>query len=88
MSDGGPAFPCTEPSTIEVSPGGAQTREWPIHLGMSLRDWFAGMVASGLCGDMKEVPKINSLPKDTSLSVVIAKCSYSVADAMLKERDA
>ncbi len=46
-----------------------------IQLGMTLRDWFAGLAMQGMAGD----PEL-SLDK-------IPKWSYSLADAMLKARD-
>ena len=62
--DGGPAFP-THPDS-PASPAG--------YLGMSLRDWFAGMVLQGmLAGEMT--------------SAKHAEQAYAFADAMLTQRE-
>jgi hypothetical protein len=69
VDDGGPAFP------VPTSPGGMTP------CGMSLRDWFAGQVLSGLY----------STP-DTDLGKdccdMYAEVAYDAADAMLAARKA
>ena len=64
MNDGGPAFPLTEPVT---------------ELGMTLRDWFAGMSLIGT----RAALGLNSNGHPT----VLSKLSYEDADAMLAERE-
>ena len=66
MKDGGPAFPYTV---------GAVGEE--LHVGMSLRDWFAGMA-------LAEVP--DPLTEDDAPKT--ARLAYAIADAMLVERNA
>ncbi len=61
MKDGGPAFPQGKDTN------GAE--------GMSLRDWFAGMV---LAGSLSDVSKSR---------LVIAENAYDIADAMLRNRN-
>ena len=72
QNDGGPAFP-SQPLTPQGEPADA------LSPGMSLRDWFAGMVLSGM-----------GIPYDYSKG----KCdgaaafrAYALADAMLEARD-
>lgn len=68
MNDGGPAFPAVEhefPNGIRVDGG------------MTLRDWFAGMVVSS--GIVTEDGRAVS-PQG------VAQWAYGVADAMLAER--
>ena len=62
--NGGPAFPV----------GSGPWKDFP---GMTLRDWFAGMVLAGINVD----PDPESSPEDR------AKWAYSDADAMLAERN-
>jgi hypothetical protein len=66
IEDGGPAFPLRE----EDGGGG-----YYQHVGMSLRDWFAGQALAGWLAR-------NHLA-DENESAVLA---YIVADAMLAER--
>ena len=73
-NDGGPAFPFT---FQELDGQGNPRSEMITHVGMSLRDWFAGMALSGMCAD--------SNLKDSQH--VFAKISYKIADAMLAERN-
>ncbi len=60
--DGGPAFPIPAVSGIHGT-----------HTGMSLRDWFAGLVIGGMAAR-------------TNTTVSFAKIAYEIADAMLAER--
>ncbi len=68
--DGGPAFPFAVPE-----------RFYAAHEGMSLRDWFAGQIASGLAA-YSGTSGINYGP------VEIAERAYQVADAIIKAREA
>ena len=67
--DGGPAFPWRE----EDGAGG-----YCQHVGMSLRDWFAGHVLGGFCAN-------SALPDDME-DETVAKACYAIADAMLAAR--
>lgn len=70
INDGGPAFP---------HPGGASDcTVQESHLGLSLRDYFAGQAMPILLHQ--------ATIKDTAKSVALA--SYAMADAMLKARKA
>lgn len=67
-NDGGPAFPTA-------------INEWPNPtMGMSLRDWFAGMALMGSFSN----PNNES---DSFAWADTAADAYSQADAMLKERE-
>ena len=78
---GGLAFPCgTSEQTEEIGPGTSARRKInkPMHVGMTLRDYFAAQcfaVASGLnkygCADGH---------------LGVARNAYAMADAMLKAR--
>jgi len=61
IKDGGPVFP---------------RQGYPIHHGMSLRDWFAGMAMQSL------VKPANNLGVTE-----LAQLAYGFADAMLKARE-
>jgi hypothetical protein len=50
--------------------------EWPNQPGMKLRDWFAGQALAGYC---------SASPAEVDED--LATCAYSVADAMLEERE-
>lgn len=69
INDGGPAFPPHGDSFCFI---GVQT-------GMSLRDYFAAQIASGMAA-FSGTSGVSYGPGD------IAGRSYQVADAMLKER--
>lgn len=67
--DGGQAFPHGNPTH-----GG--------DIGMTLRDWFAGMALQGLLASPRPC-----VPEEKPVTdYVLASFSYTVADAMLKER--
>lgn len=67
--DGGPAFPVVD-NTNEVS-----------SVGMSLRDWFAGMAIPGICKEFYDHEDVLFTPHD------IAREAYDIADAMLEMRN-
>lgn len=73
-NDGGPAFPVD--GTFQDERG-----EDFYQPGMSLRDWFAGMVLAGHW--------VGRFPDDINTPTVerMAEACYKLADAMLKERE-
>ena len=75
MSDGGPAFP--EIKQIKDQHGRPKLTNCG---GMSLRDWFAGMVMQGLCSDLGS-------PHPDDDWNVLALLAGEIADAMLAERE-
>lgn len=73
VEDGGRAFPFHELSQEEAAAlGGVRAQ----HLGMSLRDWFAGQALGGMLA--------SRYPPTTPAKAVLL--AYEVADAMLAER--
>ncbi len=76
--DGGPAFPVGFREFDQRIHGKAPSIGLP---GMSLRDWFAGMALQGFVRG-----KENPLTYGENIST-LALLAYSMADAMLKERD-
>lgn len=73
VEDGGRAFPFHELSQEEAAAlGGVRAQ----HLGMSLRDWFAGQALGGMLADPATLA---GCPK-------VAAAAYDYADAMLAER--
>ena len=78
--DGGPAFP-THPDS-PASPAG--------YLGMSLRDWFAGMVLQGLLSNQVEHSDVwLRLAKEESQTVeqLVVQMAFDHADAMIAYRE-
>lgn len=67
MKDGGPAFPHAA----------------YVDNGMSLRDYFAAAVLTGLLADAR---RFSSDWEKSKVIVIIANHCYEVADAMLAER--
>ena len=68
---GGPAFP------YEIDlPNGDGSETTHYSMGMTIRDWFAGMAMQGLLASTK-----------TNSAQVIAKDAYIIADAMLAQRN-
>ena len=80
---GGPAYP------VEMSYGsGIQTGPSSgMHVGMTMRQWYAGMALQGLLSAGEELPA--SLSSELVFSVV-AKLAFDQADAMIahERRDA
>lgn len=72
--DGGWAFPHDE--IFETSRAGALIR-WETNHGMSLRDWFAGMVLTNI--------DLDKVLGSVSAAKIASRC-YLVADAMIEER--
>lgn len=72
-NDGGPAFPVNE---LDQRTGGV----WDNHLGMTLRDWFAGQF-------MATLVIAANMPSAAHLGANdLAAKAYAAADAMLAER--
>jgi len=74
--DGGPAFPVGVRVVHQDSRGGHVVHE--ADPGMSMRDYFAAKAMQGMLTN----PDI-----DYSASEYVAMVSYTIADAMLKERE-
>lgn len=81
IDDGGPAFP--EP--VSIGPAGDV---YPAISGMSKRDWLAGqalpaVIAATSAGQHQPLMREG----DTHIRFAIARDAYTVADAMLAERE-
>lgn len=78
-NDGGDAFPTLR--TTESTDGLKYVHSEP---GMRLRDWFAGQALMGLsaviCGGLSGI-------KADAVTALVATNAYSIADAMISERD-
>ena len=74
--DGGPAFP--KPPVMHRNEDG-KLEYFGTQIGMSLRDWFAGMALQGLLASVTEDEEV--------IDDVIARSSYELADAMLAARE-
>lgn len=74
-NDGGPAFPYT--------PTDRSGQIGPSYDGMSLRDWFAGMILSYCAEDWRKFCKKDQCDFDPDL---VARDAYELADAMLATR--
>ena len=75
--DGGPAFP--RPGWEGCTDGN--------YLGMSLRDWFAGLAMQAILGEISSV--VCGTPQlvfDDEVASLYAGIAYRVADAMIKAR--
>jgi hypothetical protein len=70
MNNGGPAFPVGDQSLH------------PLLIGMSLRDWFAGMALGALRSQILTM----MMTKEGDVSKA-AEVAYRVADAMIAQRD-
>lgn len=79
-NDGGSAFPETS-SRPDYSEHGREFTNVSSSGGMSLRDWFAGQALTGIMGDS------GMRPSNTEEFEHLAKRLYSLADAMLAERE-
>lgn len=53
--------------------------------GMTLRDWFAGRIAAGLCS-AADSNGMWTAPIEHGQAVIVAERAYAVADALLAER--
>ena len=90
MNNGGPAFPTKCPA-LDPREVGFYTNE-----GMTLRDYFAAVVASGYVMQGGSISKgaaqaaaysIGKGEQPKPWAEIIAGASYAVADAMLAERE-
>lgn len=79
-NDGGPAYPHTYHDTNMA--GEPLYEEWS---GMSLRDWFAGMICNGLVTATAHTEAKDFIEPEAS--EVIARFSYDMADHMLNARN-
>lgn len=73
INDGGPAFPCIPPD-----PNPNAYSQFPVGIGMTLRDYFAGQALAAMPAEI-----LTGEPDS-----VVAKASYKLADAMLAAREA
>ena len=73
VNDGGPAFPVEEKNDDGTT--------YHTNMGMSLRDWFAGQALMGLVLFHGNQGAVEQCDPD------LASWSYSMADAMLRERE-
>jgi hypothetical protein len=80
MKDGGAAFPLSQ----QFFENDRQVAE-AQHSGMSLRDWFAGQALAGYIADPSVKFSDSNEAAETN-DVIAARC-YSLADAMLAERE-
>ena len=80
--DGGPAFPVIPPADYR---GGSQAGYPYPDDGMSLRDWFAGQVLSGIMSAVCDGTHTTKRGDETPPRF-IARTAYGIADAMLAER--
>ena len=80
IDNGGPAIPSEQLCYVEGF-GWNQT----LKKGMTLRDWFAGMVIQGIFASM---PTTTWEPKEKSKDVIeaITKIAFYQADAMVRAR--
>ena len=88
MNDGGPAFPAPAPpwAVSQDEQGVDKFQLAGIQDGMSLRDWFAGMVIQGLLPSDALVLFTDSREGEP-IESEIADAAYRGSDAMLKARE-
>jgi hypothetical protein len=55
--------------------------------GMTLRDYFAAKAIQGICANPKDIHVFEDETYEEYIDE-IARCSYKIADAMLKAREA
>lgn len=56
------------------------SEEFPQFEGMSLRDYFAGQALAGICANLSE------MTEESRRAEKIAEDAYTIADAILRER--
>lgn len=76
--DGGPAFPVAETAIMHPT------------MGMTLREWYAGMAMQSIFGGIgaQIVANRDGRYDETNWAEVVAKNSFEMADAMIAEREA
>jgi len=74
IDDGGPAFPTHE------------TADFYPPTGMSLRDWFAGQVVSGMAAQFDAKTLYATALEGRHPASVITQWAYTIADAMIAAR--
>ena len=79
-NDGGPAFPVLEPGRQGFAD--VPTKSSKQHLGLSLRDYFAGQALMGFLSAVGPHQPYSADPAD-----IAAKRAYEYADALIAERD-
>lgn len=92
--DGGSAFPLiknwvTDPSTGPSDDGREYTGVTKFEPGMSLRDWFAGMVLNAMLANPYTGEQLHESYKNfpsEELEAGVVRAAYRTADAMLKAR--
>lgn len=84
---GGPAFPGVSFQQLGEDEGHNPPIK-VINPGMTLRDWFAGMVLQGIMSSQASVKAAHDLSEQRGIESdkMIARLAYQEADAMLKER--
>ena len=86
-NDGGPAFP---QMTAHADVSGAISGIIQAHPGLTIRDWFAGQLLSGM-GSMssEQIRRTEALAmtKGKTTARCLAESAYEMADAMLKARN-
>jgi hypothetical protein len=86
INDGGPAFPVAnmgsaEPNTV------SESRAW-ARGGLTVRDYFAAKVMAALVGSASGLDFGTGTPSAREHNDKFAYVAYSIADAMIKERQA
>jgi len=72
-NDGGPAMPVSDPMGRDI--------------GLTKRDWFAGMALPGIISETY-INLASTSDADRDMIESVARHAYELADAMLKARDA
>ena len=93
---GNPENPSAFPIVYTTETRGSEVISQDIHLGMTLRDYFAGQALAGFCANdgkhKRAVAHSEWLGKtaehqhERMISAILSRESYEYADAMLKER--
>jgi hypothetical protein len=85
--DGGPAFPCIEPTMTGISSDGEERYENEAHGGMTLRDYFAAKAPLDVADANDLFYRENGRnPRHSEMLMVLATLRYSYADAMIAAR--
>lgn len=76
--DVGPAFPHDEKN--------GDGSHYHSHMGMTLRDWFAGQALVAIVGNNQLLNDLEKAMPEARMNDMISKASYMLSDAMLAER--